>query len=63
MKKSRMVWAILGLAAVLTYGAGLACNLWRIGLRAEWQRYQNVGTGNTGEDDIDVFSVGALVRF
>jgi hypothetical protein len=45
-----------------TYGAGLGYTLWRIGLRAEWQRYQNVGS-NINEGDIDVFSLGALFRF
>jgi opacity protein-like surface antigen len=46
-----------------TYGAGVGYNLWKLGLRAEWQRYDSVGTGDTGEDTIDVFSVGAIVRF
>ncbi len=46
-----------------TYGAGLGYNLGVLGVRAEWQRYENVGTGGTGEDDIDVFSVGVLLRF
>jgi hypothetical protein len=45
-----------------TYGAGLSYTLWRIGLRAEWQRYQSVGTG-LNQEDIDFFSVGALFRF
>jgi OOP family OmpA-OmpF porin len=45
-----------------TWGAGLGYTLWRIGLRAEWQRYQNVGS-NVNEEDIDVFSLGALFRF
>lgn len=52
-----------GTSSGFTFGAGLGYNLWKLGLRAEWQRYASVGTGNTGEDDIDVFSVGALVRF
>ena len=39
-----------------TYGAGLGYTLWRIGLRAEWQRYQNVGN-SINEEDIDVFSL------
>jgi OmpA-OmpF porin, OOP family len=45
-----------------TLGAGLGYNLWKLGLRAEWQRYQNVGS-SISEDDVDVFSVGAIVRF
>jgi OmpA-OmpF porin, OOP family len=46
-----------------TIGAGAELRLGPLGVRAEWQRYQNVGGGTTGEDDIDVFSVGALFRF
>jgi OOP family OmpA-OmpF porin len=47
----------------ITYGAGIGFNLWRFGLRAEWQRYENAGNSTIGEDDVDVFSVGALFRF
>lgn len=49
----------------LTYGAGAGYNLGRFGVRAEWQRYENVGGTDiaAGEDDIDVFSIGVLVRF
>jgi OOP family OmpA-OmpF porin len=46
-----------------TYGAGLGYSLWKLGLRAEWQRYENVGNNSIGEDEIDVFSIGALFRF
>lgn len=46
-----------------SYGAGAEFRLGPIGLRAEWQRYENVGVPATGEDDIDVFSLGALWRF
>jgi hypothetical protein len=46
-----------------TYGLGAAYDLWRLGLRLEWQRYDSVGGPTTGEDTIDVFSVGALFRF
>jgi OOP family OmpA-OmpF porin len=46
-----------------TVGLGAGLMLWKFGLRAEWQHYQNVGGGDTGKDDIDVFSVGALIRF
>lgn len=47
----------------LTYGLGAGFMLWKLGVRAEWQRYDNVGTPSTIEDDIDVISVGALIRF
>jgi opacity protein-like surface antigen len=46
-----------------TYGAGLGYDLGRIGVRAEWQRWENVGTSSTGEDDVDVLSLGLLFRF
>ncbi len=46
-----------------TFGAGAELRLGRLGVRAEWQHYDNVGGGSTGEDDIDVFSVGLLFRF
>ena len=46
-----------------TYGAGLSYTLGRLGLRAEWQRYDNIGAAGVGTDDIDVFSLGALFRF
>jgi OOP family OmpA-OmpF porin len=46
-----------------TYGLGAEFMLWKFGVRAEWQRYDNVGSAVTLEDDIDVFSVGARFRF
>lgn len=46
-----------------TYGAGLGTNFGKVGLRVEWQRYANVGGNSVPEDDIDVFSLGALFRF
>lgn len=49
--------------AGLTYGLGLAYNLGILGVRAEWQRYDNAGGTSTGEDTVDFFSIGALIRF
>ena len=46
-----------------TYGAGLGYTLGRLGLRAEWQRYDNIGANSVGTDEIDMFSLGALFRF
>lgn len=54
-----------------TYGAGLGYNLGRFGVRAEWQRYDNIGTnqnsgiegGPSGTDQVDVFSLALLFRF
>jgi OOP family OmpA-OmpF porin len=48
----------------LTFGFGASFDITRqFGVRAEWQRYNDVGGSDTGKDDIDVLSVGALVRF
>lgn len=45
-------------------GAGIGFDLWKFGVRAEWQRYDSaVGGGSVGEDDVNFFSVGALLRF
>lgn len=46
-----------------TYGAGVAYTLGRFGIRAEWQRYDNIGTNSLGTDEVDIFSVGGLFRF
>jgi OmpA-OmpF porin, OOP family len=52
-----------GTSTGFTYGLGAEYRLGWLGLRAEWQRYDNVGVGSTGEDDIDVMSIGVLFRF
>jgi hypothetical protein len=46
-----------------TYGAGLSYTLGRFGLRAEWQRYDNIGANSVGTDEIDLYTLGALFRF
>ena len=47
-----------------TFGAGVSFSLAQnIALRGEWQRYREVGGDETGEDDIDVLSVGVVFRF
>jgi OOP family OmpA-OmpF porin len=54
-----------------TYGAGLGYTLGRLGVRAEWQRYDNIGTNSnsaiigeaSGTDEVDVFSLTLLFRF
>ncbi len=48
-----------------TYGAGVQYDVTRnVGLRAEWQRYQNLGGASLGGGrDVDVFGVGILWRF
>jgi OOP family OmpA-OmpF porin len=48
----------------LTFGFGAQYDVTReAGVRAEWQRYKNVGGDNTGKSDIDVFSIGLIWRF
>lgn len=49
----------------LTYGLGLKYDFTKnIGARLEWQRYDNAGkSANTGESDIDLFSVGVVFKF
>jgi OOP family OmpA-OmpF porin len=48
----------------LTFGIGAQFDLSKqFAIRAEWQRYQDVGGGDIGESDIDVISIGALFRF
>ena len=48
----------------LTYGLGAQYNFdRRFGIRAEWQRYTNMGDEAIGESDVDVLSIGVVVRF
>jgi len=54
----------------LMYGLGTSYTLGRLGLRAEWFRYDNVGGAATGpqgftdnKDEIDVFALSLLFRF
>lgn len=46
-----------------TVGAGLQYNMGFLGLRAEWQTYGDVGPSGPLQDNIHVFSLGALLRF
>jgi hypothetical protein len=45
------------------YGLGAEYALGKLGVRAEWIRYDNIDGGQRGETDVDVLSVGALFRF
>jgi OOP family OmpA-OmpF porin len=45
------------------YGLGAEYALGKLGVRAEWIRYDNIDGGRRGETDVDVVSVGALFRF
>jgi opacity protein-like surface antigen len=48
-----------------TYGAGLGFDLTKnIRVRAEWQRYNNVGHANVGvRTDVETSMLGAVIRF
>jgi OOP family OmpA-OmpF porin len=48
----------------LTFGIGVRYDFIRnLGVRAEWQKYTDVGGGEIGEADVDVISVGIVYRF
>jgi len=48
----------------LTYGLGVQYDLNRnLGLRAEWQRYPNLGGDSLVETDVDALRLAALWRF
>jgi OOP family OmpA-OmpF porin len=48
----------------LTFGFGLQFDISRnFGVRAEYQRYQDVGGPEIGESDLDVMSIGVVYRF
>ena len=48
----------------LTVGLGAQCDVTREALvRAEWQRYKNVGGNDIGKSDVDVISIGLIWRF
>jgi OOP family OmpA-OmpF porin len=47
-----------------TYGAGVKFDMTQnVALRAEWQRYNDMGGDDTTETDVDVLSVGAIFKF
>jgi OOP family OmpA-OmpF porin len=46
------------------YGAGLNYNLWKLGLRAEYLQYYNIGgTSSTGKDTVEMFGLTLVVKF
>ena len=49
--------------SAFTLGAGAEYSFGKLGIRAEWQRYDNISGGTVAETDVDVFSIGALYRF
>ncbi len=51
-------------AADLKIGLGLQYDLGaRASVRIEWERYPDIGTASTGVVDLDVYSVGVMLRF
>ena len=50
--------------ANLKFGLGAQYSFGKtVTVRAEWERYMDVGNANTGEFDIDLYSIGLLFRF
>lgn len=50
--------------ANLKYGLGMQYDLGaRAAVRAEWERFVGLGSGQTGEVDLDVYSIGLMLRF
>jgi len=48
----------------LTFGFGLQFDIsGSLGVRAEYQRYQDLGGPQIGESDLDVMSIGVVYRF
>jgi OmpA-OmpF porin, OOP family len=48
----------------LTFGVGVRYDITKnLGVRAEWQRYGDIGGDSIGEADVDVISVGAIWKF
>ena len=48
----------------LTFGFGVRYDFTKnLGVRAEWQKYQDVGGGEIGETDVDVISIGVIWKF
>ena len=46
-----------------TYGLGLSYQLGFLGVRAEWQRYDNIGVPSIQKDDLDMYMLGVLIQF
>jgi opacity protein-like surface antigen len=49
----------------ITLGLGFQYNVTkRLAARAEWQRYSDVGNDHTtGNSDVDVLSIGLIIKF
>lgn len=50
-------------SAGFAYGLGLGYDLGKLGIRAEFLRYDNVGGARAGEDSLFLMSLGLLFRF
>jgi len=63
--ESNMIAAATGDQANWTVGAGLRFDVTKwLAVRAEWQRYNNVGHANVGvRTDVETSTLGVLLRF
>ena len=53
-----------GTSNQFTYGAGARYDFTKhLGVRGEWQRYNNMGGDSVAKTDVDVLSVGIIYRF
>jgi OmpA-OmpF porin, OOP family len=50
-------------SAGFVYGLGLGYDMGKLGVRAEFTRYENVGGARVGEDSLFLLSLGVLFRF
>ena len=49
--------------SAFTFGAGVAYLLGPLGVRAEWQRYDNIGAPSIQKDDLDLYLFSVLIQF
>jgi OmpA-OmpF porin, OOP family len=50
-------------SAGFAYGAGVGYDIGKLGIRAEFLRYDNVGGARAGEDNVMLYTLGLLFRF
>jgi len=50
-------------SAGFAYGVGFGYDLGKLGIRAEFTRYDNVGGATAGEDNVMLYTLGLLYRF
>jgi hypothetical protein len=47
----------------ITFGFGARYDFGKLGVFGQWQRYADIGGGDIGESDVDVISLGLLIKF